>query len=137
MSTLSFVLDASAVLAFLQGEPGQDTVADALQNARCVVTAANQAEIVAKALDRGHSTDAIQTILAELAYDVVDTTAADGALAGRLRAATRAAGLSLGDRLCLAAATRLNAAVLTADRPWLALAATLKLDIRSIRPEAH
>lgn len=137
MSTLSFVLDASAILAFLNGEPGQDVVSDALQSSRCLVTAANQAEIIAKALDRGHSMDSIQAILAELAYDVVDTTAADGTLAGQLRATTRAVGLSLGDRLCLAAAIRLNAVVLTADRPWLALAATLKLDIRSIRPEAH
>lgn len=137
MSTPSFVLDASAVLAFLQGEPGQELVAEALQSTSCMVTAANQAEIIAKALDRGHSTDTIQTILAELAYDIVDVTAADGALAGQLRAHTRAAGLSLGDRLCLAAATRLNAVVLTADRPWLALADTLKLDIRSIRPDTH
>lgn len=137
MSTSTFVLDASAILAFLQGEPGQDAVADALQNARCLVTAANQAEIVAKALDRGHSMDGIQTILAELAYDVVDITAADGMLAGQLRTHTRSAGLSLGDRLCLASAIRLNAAVLTADRPWLELASALKLDIRSIRPDAH
>jgi PIN domain nuclease of toxin-antitoxin system len=137
MSTPTFVLDASAVLAFLNGEPGQDVVADALQSAHCVVTAANQAEIIAKALDRGHSMEGIQAILAELAYDVVDTTAADGMLAGQLRVHTRAAGLSLGDRLCLASAIRLNATVLTADRPWLALAEVLGLDIRGIRPESH
>jgi PIN domain nuclease of toxin-antitoxin system len=137
MSTPTFVLDASAVLAFLNGEPGQDVVADALQSAHCVVTAANQAEIIAKALDRGHSMEGIQAILAELAYDVVDTTAADGTLAGQLRVHTRAAGLSLGDRLCLASAIRLNATVLTADRPWLALAEVLGLDIRGIRPESH
>lgn len=137
MSAPAFVLDASAILAFLNGEPGQDVVSDALQSAHCVVTAANQAEIIAKALDRGHSMEGIETILAELAYDVVDITAADGTLAGKLRDHTRAVGLSLGDRLCLATAIRFNAVVLTADRPWLALAGALKLDIRSIRPDAH
>jgi len=136
-TTPTTVLDASAVLAFLQAEPGQEAVADALQNQRCVVTAANQAEIIAKALDRGHSMDSMQLILAELDYDVVDCTAADGLLAGALRTHTRSAGLSLGDRLCLAAALRLKATVLTADRPWLALADTLQLDIRCIRPETH
>ena len=40
------VLDASAVLAFLQGEPGQGAVLHALQTQRCVVSAANEAEII-------------------------------------------------------------------------------------------
>jgi PIN domain nuclease of toxin-antitoxin system len=131
------VLDASAILAFLQGEPGQEAVADALHNTPCVVSAANQAEIIAKALDRGHSAEGIQAILSELAYQVVDATAADGVLAGELRAHTRSAGLSLGDRLCLATAMRLKATVLTADRSWLSLAAALALDIRSLRPDVH
>lgn len=137
MSASVLVLDASAVLAFLQAEPGHECVATALQSNVCVVTAANQSEIIAKALDRGHSGESIQAILAELTYHVVDITAADGALAGQLRAPTRAAGLSLGDRLCLAVAMRLKAPVLTTDRPWLALAATLNLDIRCIRPDVH
>jgi len=137
MSTHAVVLDASAVLAFLSGEPGQDVVAEALYTGQCKVTAANQAEIIAKALDRGHTGDGIQAILADLAYEVVDITAADGVQAGCLRLHTRALGLSLGDRLCLAVAKRLGAAVLTADRPWLALAADLGLDIRSIRPGTH
>jgi PIN domain nuclease of toxin-antitoxin system len=127
MSASPFVLDASAILACLHREPGHDLVADALQNATCLVTAANHAEIIAKALDRGHS----------MAYGVVDITAADGTVAGQLRTHTRAAGLSLGDRLCLAVAVRFKAPVLTADRPWLALATTLALDIRCIRPDAH
>jgi len=137
MSTPVIVLDASAVLAFLSGEPGQNVVADALQSGQCKVTAANQAEIIAKALDRGHTADSIQAILAHLAYDVMDITAVDGVQAGHLHVHTRTLGLSLGDRLCLAAAMRLGATVLTADRPWLLLAPDLGLDIRSIRPDVH
>ena len=51
--------------------------------------------------------------------------------------APRTHGLSLGDRLCLAAAQRLKAQVHTADRVWLDVADALRLDIRCIRPDAN
>lgn len=131
------VLDASAIIAFLQGEPGEDIVRHALQAGRCVVSAANQAEVIAKALDRGAHADAIKTVLADLAYAVIDLKAEDGARAGWMRDQTRAIGLSLGDRLCLSVAQRLSALVLTADRPWSSMAQPLGLDIRCIRPDSH
>lgn len=131
------VLDASAVLAFLQGEPGDNIVRLALQSGRCVVSAANQAEIIAKSLDRGGDPETIKIILAELGYTVVDIQAEDGMQAGWLRSQTRQFGLSLGDRLCLVLAQRLKARVLTADRPWLTLAQILGLEIICIRPETH
>lgn len=136
MSRLT-VLDASAILAFLQGEPGDEAVRQALQSGQCVVSAANQAEVIAKSLDRGASPEAIKTILAELAYTVVDIKAEDGMQAGWMRAQTRKIGLSLGDSLCLAVAQRLKATILTADRPWLAMAEPLGIDICCIRPDAH
>lgn len=131
------LLDASAVLAFLQGEPGEDVVRQALQSAHCGVSAANQAEIIAKALDRGGSKDTIRLMLSELNYTVIDLLAEDGTQAGLLRSATRHLGLSLGDRLCLACAQRLKSQVLTADREWLKLATELGLSIVCIRPETH
>ncbi len=131
------VLDASAIIAFLQGEPGQEIVKLALHNEACVVSAANQAEVIAKALDRGLDAPTIQTILAELNYTVIDTTAQDGTQAGLLRSQTRSLGLSLGDRLCLVTAQRLKAKVLTADRPSLLAGQAMGLDIVCIRPDAH
>ena len=131
------VFDASAILAFLQGEPGGDMVARALQGNDCLVSAANLAEVIAKSVDRGVTQDALQMILRELALTVVEIKPEDGAVAGWMRAETRALGLSLGDRLCLALAQRLKAQVLTADRPWVGLAAVLVLDIVCIRPDAH
>lgn len=131
------VIDASAILAFLQGEPGDEWVRQALQSGPCVVSAANQAEVIAKALDRGVAPESIKIILSELAYTVTDIRAEDGAQAGWMRAQTRQMGLSLGDRLCLAVAQRLKARILTADRPWLAMAEPLGLDICCIRPDAH
>jgi PIN domain nuclease of toxin-antitoxin system len=131
------LLDASAVLAFLQGEPGEDEVRQALQSTLCWVSAANQAEIISKALDRGGSKDTIQHMLSELNYAVTDVLAQDGAQAGWLRPSTRHLGLSLGDRLCLATAQRLKSQVLTTDREWLKLATELGLNIVCIRPDAH
>ena len=131
------LLDASAILAFLQGEPGQDRVLTALQSTPCLVSAANQAEIISKSLDRGGDKDTIQRILAELNYTVIDILAEDGEQAGWLCASTRYLGLSLGDRLCFATAQRLKSQVLTTDRDWLKLATELSLDIVCIRPEKH
>lgn len=131
------VLDASAIIAFLQGEPGDDVVRQALHDNQCLVSAANHAEVIAKALDRGASREAIEKILSDLACTVIDIKAEDGIQAGWMRESTRQLGLSLGDRLCLAVAQRLAAHVLTADRPWLSVASSLGIHIRCIRPDAH
>jgi PIN domain nuclease of toxin-antitoxin system len=48
---------------------------------------------------------------------------------GLLREATRAAGLSLGDRLCLAAARARQARVLTADRSWAGLDVGVEIEV--------
>jgi ribonuclease VapC len=129
------VLDASAVLAFLQGEPGAEVVLKALESDSCVVSAANQAEIISKSLDHGLTLSTLQGLLDELNYSVVDVTAADGVTAGAMRAKTRHLGLSLGDRLCLALGQRLGEKVLTADRSWLKVAKPLGLSVQCIRPE--
>lgn len=131
------ILDASAVLAFLQREPGHEAVERALQSDHCVVSTVNQSEIISKALDRGVAAEAIVSILAELSYLVLDLKVEDGVQAGLMRLSTRSAGLSLGDRLCLATAQRLQARVITADRAWLAVAQTLGLAIECIRAGAH
>jgi ribonuclease VapC len=129
------VLDASAVLAFLQGVPGAEVVLKALESDSCVVSAANQAEIISKSLDHGLTLSTLQGLLDELNYSVVDITATDGVTAGVMRAKTRHLGLSLGDRLCLALGQRLGAKVLTADRPWLKVAKPLGVSVQCIRPE--
>ncbi len=131
------VLDASAILAFLQGEPGEEMLRLALQSNRCVVTAANQSEVIAKILDSGVEAEAITTMMGQLAYTVIDITAEDGEFSGWMRNQTRTIGMSVGDRLCLAAAKRLKTAVLTSDRPWLTMAQPLGLDIRCIRPDSR
>ncbi|MBB4661282.1 PIN domain nuclease of toxin-antitoxin system [Conexibacter arvalis] len=58
-------------------------------------------------------------------------TTADAAEIARLRPLTKAAGLSLGDRACVALARRLRRPALTADRAWTGL--DLGVELRQIR----
>lgn len=112
------VLDASALLALLQREPGADRVAAALPEA--VVSTANLAEVLAKAADRGLDVSRQHQLLRSLGLQVEPVTDDDAFASAMVRRwdATGTPVLSLGDRLCLALASRLQLPVLTADRAW-------------------
>ena len=119
----SVVLDSSALLAFIQGEPGGDVVAGVVGEA--VMSSVNHAEVVTKLVERTGSLEAARTALGMATVDVIDFDVAQAEEAGALVTHTRSRGLSLGDRACLTLAAREAAPVLTADRIW----ATLKLDV--------
>lgn len=120
MSDGPIVLDASAVLALLQGEPGADVVARHL--ARGVMSAVNLSEVVAKLTEHGMPSSAVRSALDGLPMEVHAFDRDAAYTAGDLRRVTRNAGLSLGDRACLALAIRLDAEALTADRAWKSIA---------------
>ena len=112
------VLDASALLAFLQGEDGADRVEQALITGACC-GAANWSEVAQKVLASGHNWELAATLLATYGLDIEPVTQEDGDLAARLW--RPGSTLSLGDRLCLALGARMGRPVLTADRRWAAL----------------
>jgi ribonuclease VapC len=119
---LAPVLDASALLAHLRDEPGSDVVAEAIASG-AVISTVNLAEVFSRVADRGGdpaklAAELTQSGLLDGAITVEPFTAADAIDAGRLRPLTRDAGLSLGDRACLALARRLDAPALTADTDW-------------------
>ena len=120
MSDEAVVLDASAVLALLQGEPGVDVVLQALP--RGAISAVNLSEIVAKLADHGMPVDAVRAALDGLPLEVHAFDRDAAYAAGELRRATKRAGLSFGDRACLALAGRLGSMAVTADRAWASLA---------------
>ena len=109
------VLDASAVLAFLQGEDGADVVAEALVDG-AVCGAANWSEIAQKVLASGRDWELARTLLGSYGIRVEPVVAEDAEWAARRW--RRREGLSLADRLCLALAERLDTPVLTADTAW-------------------
>jgi ribonuclease VapC len=126
------VLDASALLAYFHDEPGADTVDAVL--AESFMSTVNWSEVVQKSLARGVDTQGLREDVEALGVRVEAFTAEDAECAARLWPATRALGLSLGDRACLALGRRVGFPVLTTDRAWLDLAEPLGLAIRNVRP---
>jgi ribonuclease VapC len=109
------VADASALLAFLQGEDGADVVERALDD-DAICGAANWSEVAQEVRAGGGDWDLARALLESYGVGVADVTADDAEwAAGRWR---RAEGLSLADRLCLAVGDRLGATILTADTAW-------------------
>ena len=113
------VLDASAILARVLDEPGREIVDNVIDGAW--VSAANLAEVAQRLVDLGAADEGVTDTVRDLTCQVV---ALDEGLAlhvGLLRRATKAKGLSLGDRACLALGYRLGLPVYTADRAWAEL----------------
>ena len=111
------VIDASALLALLNAEPGATTVA-AILEADARVSTVNLAEVVGKLNDYGMSDDDIGETLDNLGLVVEAFTEEQALETGVLRKITREAGLSLGDRACLALATLTESVAVTADHRW-------------------
>lgn len=125
----SVVLDASALLAMLNSEPGSSAVQESLPGA--VISAVNLSEVISKLSERGMPEPAIRAALEGLGLEVHPFDADAAYSTARLRTATKPYSLSLGDRACLALGLALKAQVLTADRTWKKL--KLGVKIRSIR----
>ena len=124
-----FVLDSSAILALLNDEAGGDVVAEILPSS--VVSTVNLAEVIASLVNKGVGGADAEAALLTLDCKSEPFRREEALLAGRLRESTRQAGLSLGDRACLALALSLGLPVLTADRAWRNL--PLEVEVRLIR----
>jgi ribonuclease VapC len=125
------VLDASALLALLRGELGGQVVRPVLADA--AMSTLNWAEVVGYFARSGTSEGDIRAILDPLPVDRIPFNETVAFIAGMMLPLTRPAGLSLGDRACLALARHMGAKVLTADKPWKPLGAQLGIDIELIR----
>jgi PIN domain nuclease of toxin-antitoxin system len=110
------VLDASAVLALLQGEPGSDEITTLLPQA--VLGAVNAAEVISKLAEAGMPSRDARTAIAALGLIVVPFDADHAEETGALRPLTASAGLALGDRACLALAKRTGRDAVTTDAAW-------------------
>lgn len=123
------VLDASAVLAALKGEPGAEAVEAVV--GRALLGAVNLAEVVGKLTDFGLDEVQAQSAVAALGCEIVAFDADLAVRTGLFRRLTHRQGLSLGDRACLALAERESLEVLTTDRAWSQL--NVPINIRVLR----
>lgn len=115
----SVVLDSSALVALLMQEPGAEVVAAALDGGPASICAVNWAEVAGRLTRVGAAPRTIRNSLKALDLIVVPLDADLAVEAGLMEADTRPLGLSLGDRCCLALASREGGRVLTTDRAWL------------------
>lgn len=113
------VADASAILALLKQEPFSKL--DPRRLFRATISAVNLSEVLERLCFGGLSETEAEQVVAELNLKVADFDEPQARLAAYLRARTRRAGLSLGDRACLALGLRLGCPVITADRAWARL----------------
>jgi PIN domain nuclease of toxin-antitoxin system len=119
------VLDASALLALLNQEPGAQKLTPELLCDTAVSTV-NLAEVQTKLVrEGGNPEEAWELALAPIS-EAEPFTSEQAKIAGTLVTQTRSFGLSLGDRACLALAITLKAPVYTTDRDWK----NLKLGVR-------
>lgn len=116
----SWVMDTAAVLAIINLESGADVALIAVQQG-ALISAVNLAEVVTKLASRGEPESAVNQILRPLDLEVVPFDHQQALVTGMLRPLTRVAGLSLGDRACVALARQTGLPIVTGDRIWASL----------------
>ncbi len=110
------VLDASALLAYIQGEAGEEVVEAALATGHAVCGAANWSEVAQLVHARQGRWDLARALLLSFGLTIEPVTPEDAERAAELQKPHTE--LSLGDRLCLALGERRGDEILTADPAW-------------------
>jgi ribonuclease VapC len=113
------VLDASALLALFQGEPGGDIVQKLVKTS--VMSSVNWSEVIQKSLNRQADVQGLRGELEALGFRIIPFSAEQAETTARLRSLTRLVGLALRDRACLALACELHLPAVTADGGWKGL----------------
>jgi PIN domain nuclease of toxin-antitoxin system len=130
MGDAGHVLDASALLAVLQREAGAEVVLPLIEGA--LMSSVNWSEVVQKAAARGVAVDRrMRRDVEAIGVRIVPFAPDDAEAAAGIWSAAPQAGLSLGDRACLALARERGAVALTTDRAWAAL--PLDVPVRVVR----
>jgi ribonuclease VapC len=122
------VVDSSLLLAVIHEEQGSEKITPELLT-RAIISTVNLAEVQGKLVSSGWPPDEAWADATGSVREIVAFTTDHAQAAGSLIAETRALGLSLGDRACLALALSLNAPVYTADRSWKNLKLGLRIHV--------
>lgn len=122
-----YVLDASAVLALLNQETGQEKVLAVLDQS--VISAVNFCEVMGKLMDAGLSEEDARDSIGLLNIEVIAFDKEMARLAAVLRASTKKLGLSLGDRSCLALGLAHRQTIVTAEKAWAKLKIGVTIEV--------
>jgi ribonuclease VapC len=128
-----YVMDASAILALMQAEKGWEVVDDLIREQQCVASCVNIAEVGTRMIDKGLAPSQLERTLKELDIQPVDFDLEQSTLCAELRLSTKFAGLSLGDRACLALTKLMDGTAVTSDRAWLDITEVTQIKVRMIR----
>jgi PIN domain nuclease of toxin-antitoxin system len=123
------VLDASALMALLLNEPGQEAVAEHVATA--AISTVNLAEVLARMGREQISSSVLLHKLTELGLSVIEFDQPQAVAVSDIREYARGYGVGLADCCCIALALNRAWPVLTADRVWTRLG--FDIDIRLIR----
>jgi ribonuclease VapC len=127
-----YLLDSSALLALHLNESGYERVMPLMDEA--AIHSITVADVVTKLVQKGVPPKQARAILEHLDLVTIDAlTFEQACLCGRLHAATRDLGLSLGDCICLTAAGSLGRTAVTADRNWMEAGARASIPVLCIR----
>ena len=119
-SESKYLLDSSALLAVILDEPGNERIVKELERG-ALMSAVNLGEVAARLQENGFTSADVANTITELQVQIVPFLEAHALSAGELRASTKAYGLSLGDRCCIATAIVTDMPILTADKVWAQL----------------
>src|SRR5271170_5373096 len=122
------VLDASAILAVINAEPGAEKLTPDLL-AHAVGSTVNLAEVQSKLVSRGWTSEQAWEDATSPVREVVSFDEEHARIAGDLITQTRHLGLSLGDRACLALGLALKVPVYTAEKAWKKLKVGVRVHV--------
>jgi PIN domain nuclease of toxin-antitoxin system len=109
----SVVLDASAVIAVLNSEPGAEVVLGSMAHA--FISAVNYSEVIKKTVERLQERTPIRALLRSYWIEIVPFDETLATVAGELFGPTKQHGLSFADRACLALGLQRKCKVLTSE----------------------
>ena len=108
-------------------------VDDLIREQQCVASCVNIAEVGTRMIDKGLAPSQLERTLKELDVQPVDFDLEQSTYCAELRLSTKYAGLSLGDRACLALTKLMDGTAVTSDRAWLDIAETIQIKVLMIR----
>ena len=123
------ILDASALLALVFGEPGAEIVAAQARTSR--ILSVNFSEVVQRVIAIDGNPDRAEEAVDILGIEVVPFDRRLARLTAELREKTSFMGASFADRACLALGLASGAPILSSDQDWRKL--DIGIDIRMIR----